>query len=300
MRKRSCFGVTQYTSNEKLVRLQTDAACFADDNSQEFLKIIYLSCGYFHGFISKKLCHLTAPLLLCMDSRVTIETKLLYNLKAISLSFLPEFINLHLSDSLIYQDDYIQLAEANGFPCMNVFTAPCDRLSILPLERWNQSVAERLFYLFENEITDVESESCRLRAILLDILNLTDVLHRRIQRLHRDRTEIDPVFLASEYIEINYAKNISLQKLCKIAGLNRNILNARFKEHFGMTVQKYITKNRIRRARELLATTAWKLEVIAHECGYDDVSYFIRVFRKQECITPEAFRQQCYIKRRNL
>ena len=60
---------------------------------------------------------------------------------------------------------------------------------------------------------------------------------------------------------------------------------------FGTTILQDITNGRMQRARTLLETTDLNIEEIAEKCGYESVSYFIRLFRKSTGTTPLQYRK---------
>ena len=54
--------------------------------------------------------------------------------------------------------------------------------------------------------------------------------------------------------------------------------------------RQYILRTKIQCAQRLLMTTNYSIQVIAHEVGFDDPSYFIRVFRQKIGFTPQDYR----------
>ncbi|WP_335582160.1 helix-turn-helix transcriptional regulator [Paenibacillus yonginensis] len=59
----------------------------------------------------------------------------------------------------------------------------------------------------------------------------------------------------------------------------------------GQTPVDYINSYRIRQAAGMLSQTERKISDIALEVGFDNISYFIRVFRKMMKCSPSAFRR---------
>ena len=53
----------------------------------------------------------------------------------------------------------------------------------------------------------------------------------------------------------------------------------------------YITNKKMERAELLLITTDIPVKQIAHDLGYNDLSYFIRIFKKHTGITPQQYRK---------
>jgi AraC-like DNA-binding protein len=65
-----------------------------------------------------------------------------------------------------------------------------------------------------------------------------------------------------------------------------------FKTAFGMPPLRYIIQKKVQYAQGLLLTTDMTVRDIAREIGIDDVSYFIRVFKKTIGFTPQDYRNK--------
>ncbi|HTG71565.1 MAG TPA: helix-turn-helix transcriptional regulator [Candidatus Udaeobacter sp.] len=63
-----------------------------------------------------------------------------------------------------------------------------------------------------------------------------------------------------------------------------------FQQVMGKTPNHYVTESRIDAAKLLLATTALSVTEIAVRCGFAQASYFIRVFRLAEGVSPKMYR----------
>jgi len=64
-----------------------------------------------------------------------------------------------------------------------------------------------------------------------------------------------------------------------------------FKKNIGKTITEYINDVRIEKAAQALAETNDKIIDIAQNCGYENVSYFIRRFRRTKGMTPVQYRE---------
>ena len=64
-----------------------------------------------------------------------------------------------------------------------------------------------------------------------------------------------------------------------------------FKEELGLTFIEYLTKIRIDAAKRLLLETNMTVSEISDLVGYQDPSYFTKVFKKREGVTPTQFRR---------
>lgn len=83
---------------------------------------------------------------------------------------------------------------------------------------------------------------------------------------------------------------MSLVSLSKLVEITPNYLAASFKKEVGLSVIDYITKKRISLAKEMLEQTNLQILQIAYYIGYNDLSYFSRVFKKQTGMTPTEYK----------
>ncbi|OAS21457.1 hypothetical protein A8708_31140 [Paenibacillus oryzisoli] len=91
------------------------------------------------------------------------------------------------------------------------------------------------------------------------------------------------------YLQNNYMKEISLDSCADHAGTNTVALSKAFKQVNGKNFIDYLTELRIDKAKDLLSQTDLKINDIAEKVGYQP-SYFNRIFKKQESITPSQYR----------
>jgi AraC-like DNA-binding protein len=59
----------------------------------------------------------------------------------------------------------------------------------------------------------------------------------------------------------------------------------------GMSPMQYVTYYRLSKAKRLLSTTDVKISAIAKEVGIEDVTYFSRLFKRMEGMTPQEYRR---------
>ena len=92
-----------------------------------------------------------------------------------------------------------------------------------------------------------------------------------------------------EYIELNYSKDITLKMLANLVQVSEQHLCKIFKEQFQMRPFEYITRFRIQKAKQLLTDRSLSVQEVAAMVGFHDCSYFCRIFKESEKITPRAF-----------
>ncbi len=97
---------------------------------------------------------------------------------------------------------------------------------------------------------------------------------------------------ALAYIHQNYASPLSRQQVASALGVSEGYLSEFFKQEMGLSPWDLLKRFRIQRACELLKTTDDSITEIASLVGFEDPSYFGRVFSKQVGVSPKAYREQ--------
>ncbi len=162
-------------------------------------------------------------------------------------------------------------------------------------------------YHFANdtEVTDIINKLIRVctsgdkaKDIYAD-LSLKELLIRLVQSQHlqqvyaeadqqSNRTRLHYVL---NYINEHITDNIPVDQLSRKAYMSRNRFFKWFREQFGVTPLDYINRERVRMAKQLLQRRNNVVSAVSRQCGFSDVNYFVRLFKKIEGITPGAYRE---------
>ena len=94
------------------------------------------------------------------------------------------------------------------------------------------------------------------------------------------------------YIQQNFTGKISLKEFGEQFHLSEKYISRYFKEHFHITLSQYITHLRLEHAKQLLQDTDIPVTEIAMQSGYQNVSYFIRSFKKTYGVSPLKYRKK--------
>ena len=94
------------------------------------------------------------------------------------------------------------------------------------------------------------------------------------------------------YLHQNYTLPITREDIAEAVGVSQNYLSKIFREEVRLTPWDYLSRLRIRKAKELLDSTTDTITSIAGQVGFDDSAYFSRVFRKHTNQSPQAYREQ--------
>lgn len=104
---------------------------------------------------------------------------------------------------------------------------------------------------------------------------------------HNKKRDVKPI---KAYIDEHYSEKLTLEMIAERFYINKYYLSRLFKEQYGFTLMSYLQLVRITQAKRLLRFTDKKIEEIGRECGMSDLTYFSRVFKKIEGLSPSRFR----------
>lgn len=93
-----------------------------------------------------------------------------------------------------------------------------------------------------------------------------------------------------QYIQENYARNLTLCGLAAYFHMSEGQFCRFFKSQIGMTAIEYLNYYRIGVACDMLKEDVLSISEVATECGYNNISYFNRTFRKYMHCTPGEYR----------
>ncbi|MDR1974469.1 MAG: AraC family transcriptional regulator [Bacteroidales bacterium] len=93
------------------------------------------------------------------------------------------------------------------------------------------------------------------------------------------------------YINKHYNERISLPELAKEVAMSDSTLSHFFKKHTRRNLVDYITDIRIGHATKMLLDTTYSIGEISCACGFNNISYFNRIFKRARGITPSEYRE---------
>jgi len=124
-------------------------------------------------------------------------------------------------------------------------------------------------------------------SFLLHLQN--DCLLSERKTRHEHHAQLQP---AIDYIEGSYASVVTLDAIAHSLNVTPQYTCLLFQQAFGLRPIEYVTRVRIQKAKELLIKhSQMSVSEVAALVGYENVSYFIKQFKKYENLTPTAFRK---------
>ncbi|MGN0243880.1 MAG: helix-turn-helix domain-containing protein [Lachnospiraceae bacterium] len=88
----------------------------------------------------------------------------------------------------------------------------------------------------------------------------------------------------------HYRETFQIQEYAKKENISVNWFIRRFKRYTGKTPLHFLNELRIEKAKELLISQYFSTTEIAHMVGFEDATYFAKIFKRQEGLTPSQYR----------
>lgn len=133
---------------------------------------------------------------------------------------------------------------------------------------------------------------CRSKQVLL--LLVSNVLDE-VGRKSASKQDVSAVVQkVKQIIQNRYNEDISLDLLADEVGFAPAYLSYIFKKETGENIIKYLTDYRMEQAKVFLDEGVLKIVQIAKQCGYENQSYFNRLFKNAYGITPKQYREKKY------
>lgn len=94
------------------------------------------------------------------------------------------------------------------------------------------------------------------------------------------------------YARENFKSDIKLSDLAKLYNFNEKYIGRLFKSTTDVSFTQYVNRLRLNHAKDLLLSTEKSIIDVAFDCGFENVTYFNRIFKKNLKMTPTEFRRQ--------
>jgi len=135
-----------------------------------------------------------------------------------------------------------------------------------------------------------------VKSLLTPVVDLIALLYRETIQTEEDKRnghdiKSDTLFdMLVEYIDNNYAADITVEKLSEFFHYSDSYISHTFKKRSGVSISQYVNNVRITYAQMMLREEKISICEIASRCGFDNASYFAAVFRKRTGMTPQQYR----------
>lgn len=132
-----------------------------------------------------------------------------------------------------------------------------------------------------------------MRVARLHLLDWHHVGQQPFATLTRSRQVDDAVIRrCQEWIAEHYERDAPVAAMAERSGLSERSFKRRFARATGMSPLEYVQALRLEETKHLLETTELPIEAIANQIGYEDASFFGRLFRRKVGLTPAQYRRR--------
>lgn len=107
---------------------------------------------------------------------------------------------------------------------------------------------------------------------------------------YADARHANVIHRCIQYIDAHYYEKISLEQMARIVYLSPAYLSRIFKQETGEPFNAYVSRVRIEKSKVLLRHDALRISDIAGAAGFEDQSYFTKVFKRMVGVTPNRYR----------
>jgi YesN/AraC family two-component response regulator len=143
-------------------------------------------------------------------------------------------------------------------------------------------VENLIWILLENTPAKRKMSQMTMTLLLMHLLAQTD-------KLSSEDPEDSVIWQVLQYVEQNYAEG-SFGELCKLLHYDGPFLSRQIKRKTGKTYTQLMQDKRMSQAAFLLKNTTRTVDDIALTVGYENISYFHRIFAKTFGKSPKHFR----------
>lgn len=150
--------------------------------------------------------------------------------------------------------------------------------------------ADEIIFLSDNYVKEIQNFTS------IEALSrwLSAVVHKYISCVFdfKDIKHRDIIYKVSQYVKAHLHEKLTLDEVAEHVYLSRSYLSRIIKEELGCTFTEYVNRLRIDRSKIYLMDAGRSLAEIAAAVGFEEQSYFNRVFKKATGVSPGKFREQ--------
>lgn len=245
---------------------------------KDFIKVVYLKKG----------------------AEIEVDFRI-YNLEKDALFFISAGQYCQLNEelsrgSLLYynRDFYCVEMHDKEVACDGILFHNVYEIPVVYLSDEQSNTVEKLFKEIETEIIDEDSNLEEMLRVLLKqiIIKSTRIWKNKHEtNTEESRQELEFVRHFSQLVEWNFTVKHTVAEYADLLNITPKLLNKRITKFSKDTPNDLIKQRIILEAQRMLAHTSLSVKEIGYKLGYEDPSYFIRLFTKQAGAAPQQFRK---------
>ncbi|MFA9398232.1 MAG: helix-turn-helix transcriptional regulator [Clostridiaceae bacterium] len=160
---------------------------------------------------------------------------------------------------------------------------------------FKQDKLDRIITLIDEILReDVNKDETSEIIINSNILKILSYIYKENENynINKDYVINSSIKKSLEFINNNIENQLSLDIVSKQINLSPNYYHSLFSKAMGITLNEYIINLRLNKAKELLVKTGLSISEIALICGFNSISYFSYIFKKEMEISPSKYKEK--------
>lgn len=206
-----------------------------------------------------------------------------YNLEAGKILFAGS--NLHLSKEAMGTSDWRYALIHYRVMNSKIFLDSNHQLFNIGVGKYHQ-IYQYMDQMKQNQEIGDKLSLLSNKGLLYCLIQLIIALSQE----HRNQEENAQIHKFKNFIKDNLKQVITIQEIADVMEVDPKHLYYIFQKETGMCPKKYITKERMKRAKELLLDGKYNVSEVGEMVGYEDPLYFSRIFKKNMGVPPSTFR----------
>ena len=166
---------------------------------------------------------------------------------------------------------------------LEVLKTPCALLQEKNTEQLERSF-KKLVSIWRLKKSDYEMQTI---GVLYELLSLFYFDYIQPQDGMTDQR----LLIAKEYVERHFDQTITLERLAYLSNMSITNFRREWARRYAEAPMQYRDSLRVYYAKEYLNSGYYNVSEIAEKCGFEDVSYFVRFFKKKTGITPGQYKK---------
>jgi YesN/AraC family two-component response regulator len=126
----------------------------------------------------------------------------------------------------------------------------------------------------------------------IDIVELHSMIGRLLKAESQRKEYSRDIDYIQYYIQKNIDKKVELEDIAQIIGYSPKYMSRYFLQETGMKFNDYRLGIKMKKAKEYLETTPYRIKQITYLLGYENSESFVRIFKKKTGMTPSEYRNK--------
>ena len=142
------------------------------------------------------------------------------------------------------------------------------------------------------KLVDEDLAASTARLLLIDTNRISQASYATLDMQHQHAHSDQLVNRAQQWMQKNFRQGIRLADLARQLGTSERTLSRRFRQAIGEAPLRHLQSLRIEAAKSLLETKGLAVDLVSERVGYEDVSTFRQLFKRETGLSPRDYQRQ--------